>query len=297
MKTTAKLFPLALIAAATMASCNGKVSPEAQDDKVAVQFGSSITASRAVNDKWTAGDQIGIFMVEENEVLSKDAIREDADNIAYKTDGSGAFSPAAEEETIYFPMAGDVDFYAYYPHTAEVYDYRIALDLSDQSNQEALDLMYAKVRGRNKSNPKVELNFTHQLCKLILEVQPGTGLAQDDLAKLTVNVKDVDIRATFNLADGQISGEEEPKGIAMKTVEAGKRYEAILFPTTSESREIEFCLNNDHDAPFTWTMKTKLEGGKQYHYTGVKLSRTAAEVSGTITPWEDGGDNGEHIAK
>lgn len=297
MKTTAKLFPLALVAAATMASCNGKVSPEAQDDKVAVQFGSSITASRAVNDKWTAGDQIGIFMVEENEVLSKDAIREDADNIAYKTDGSGAFSPAAEEETIYFPMAGDVDFYAYYPHTAEVYDYRIALDLSDQSNQEALDLMYAKVRGRNKSNPKVELNFTHQLCKLILEVQPGTGLAQDDLAKLTVNVKDVDIRATFNLADGQISGEEEPKGIAMKTVEAGKRYEAILFPTTSESREIEFCLNNDHDAPFTWTMKTKLEGGKQYHYTGVKLSRTAAEVSGTITPWEDGGDNGEHIAK
>lgn len=297
MKTTAKLFPLALVAAATMASCNGKVSPEAQDDKVAVQFGSSITASRAVNDKWTAEDQIGIFMVEENEVLSKDAIREDADNIAYKTDGSGAFSPAAEEETIYFPMAGDVDFYAYYPHTAEVYDYRIALDLSDQSNQEALDLMYAKVRGRNKSNPKVELNFTHQLCKLILEVQPGTGLAQDDLAKLTVNVKDVDIRATFNLADGQISGEEEPKGIAMKTVEAGKRYEAILFPTTSESREIEFCLNNDHDAPFTWTMKTKLEGGKQYHYTGVKLSRTAAEVSGTITPWEDGGDNGEHIAK
>ena len=47
MKTTAKLFPLALVAAATMASCNGKVSPEAQDDKVAVQFGSSITAQRS----------------------------------------------------------------------------------------------------------------------------------------------------------------------------------------------------------------------------------------------------------
>lgn len=297
MKTTAKLFPLALVAAATMASCNGKVSPEAQDDKVAVQFGSSITASRAVNDKWTAGDQIGIFMVEENEVLSKDAIREDADNIAYKTDGSGAFSPAAEEETIYFPMAGDVDFYAYYPHTAEVYDYRIALDLSDQSNQEALDLMYAKVRGRNKSNPKVELKFSHLLSNLILEVQPGTGLTQADLAKLTVKVKDADTKAMFNLVDGTISGEETPEGFTMKTVEAGKRYEALLFPTTSESREIEFDLNNDHDAPFTWTMKTKLEGGKQYHYTGVKLSRTAAEVSGTITPWEDGGDNGEHIAK
>lgn len=297
MKIIAKLFPLALVAAAAMVSCNGKVSPDAQDDKVAVQFGSSITASRAVYDKWTAGDQIGIFMVEENEILSKDAIREDADNIAYKTEGDGAFSPVTAEQIIYFPMDGDVDFHAYYPYTAEVNDYRIALDLSDQSNQEALDLMYAKVSGRNKSNPKVELNFTHLLCRLILEVQPGTGLTQADLAKLTVKVKDVDTKATFNLVDGTISGEEEPKGIAMKTVEAGKRYEAILFPTTSESREIEFSLNNDHDAPFTWTMKTKLEGGKQYHYTGVKLSRTAAEVSGTITPWEDGGDNGEHIAK
>lgn len=298
MKTITELLPLALLAAATMVSCNGKVEPAAQDEKVAVQFGSSINAaSRAVNDKWTAGDQIGIFMVGENKVLSKDAISEEADNIAYRTEGDGAFSPVAAEQIIYFPMNGDVDFYAYYPYTPEVNDYRIALDLTDQSNQEALDLMFAKVSGCNKSNPKVELQFSHLLSNLILEVQPGTGLTQADLAELTVKVKDANTKATFNLVDGTISGEEEPKGIAMKTVEAGKRYEAILFPTTSESREIEFCLNNDHDAPFTWTMKTKLEGGKQYHYTGVKLSRTAAEVSGTITPWEDGGDNGEHIAK
>ena len=298
MKTITKLFPLALLASATMVSCNGKVEPAAQDEKVAVQFGSSINATtRAVNDKWTSGDQIGIFMTGENKTLSESSIREEADNIAYRTEGNGAFSPVTSEQIIYFPMDGDVDFHAYYPYTAEVNDYRIALDLSDQSNQEALDLMYAKVSGRNKSNPKVELNFTHLLCRLILEVQPGTGLTQADLAKLTVKVKDVDTKAMFNLVDGTISGEETPEGFTMKTVEAGKRYEALLFPTTSESREIEFSLNNDHDAPFTWTMKTKLEGGKQYHYTGVKLSRTAAEVSGTITPWEDGGDNGEHIAK
>lgn len=296
MKTTAKLFPLALVAAATMASCNGKVSPEAQDDKVAVQFGSSITASRAVNDKWTAGDQIGIFMTGENKTLSESSIREEADNIAYRTEGNGAFSPVTAEQIIYFPMDGDVDFYAYYPYTAQVNDYRIALDLTDQSNQEALDLMFAKVGGCNKSNPQVELKFSHLLSNLILEVQPGTGLTQADLAKLTVKVKDADTKAMFNLVDGTISGEEEPKDIAMKTVEAGKRYEALLFPTTSESREIEFDLNNDHDAPFTWTMKSALKGGSQYHHQ-VTLSRTAAEVSGSIKPWGNGGDNGEHIAK
>lgn len=297
MKTITELLPLALLAAATMVSCNGKVEPAAQDEKVAVQFGCSINATtRAVNDKWTSGDQIGIFMVGENKVLSKDAISEEADNIAYRTEGDGAFSPVAAEQIIYFPMNGDVDFYAYYPYTPEVNDYRIALDLTDQSNQEALDLMFAKVSGCNKSNPKVELNFTHLLCRLILEVQPGTGLTQADLAKLTVKVKDVDTKATFNLVDGTISGEEEPKGITMKTVEAGKRYEAILFPTESESREIEFDLNNDHDGPFTWTMKSALKGGSQYHHL-VTLSRTAAEVSGSIKPWDNGGDNGEHIAK
>ena len=297
MKTITKLFPLALLASATMVSCNGKVEPAAQDEKVAVQFGSSINATtRAVNDKWTSGDQIGIFMTGENKTLSESSIREEADNIAYKTEGDGAFSPVTAEQIIYFPMDGDVDFHAYYPYTAEVNDYRIALDLSDQSNQEALDLMYAKVSGRNKSNPKVELNFTHLLCRLILEVQPGTGLTQADLAKLTVKVKDVDTKAMFNLVDGTISGEETPEGFTMKTVEAGKRYEALLFPTTSESREIEFDLNNDHDAPFTWTMKSALKGGSQYHHQ-VTLSRTAAEVSGSIKPWDNGGDNGEHIAK
>lgn len=297
MKTITELLPLALLAAATMVSCNGKVEPAAQDEKVAVQFGSSINAaSRAVNDKWTAGDQIGIFMVGENKVLSKDAISEEADNIAYRTEGDGAFSPVAAEQIIYFPMNGDVDFYAYYPYTPEVNDYRIALDLTDQSNQEALDLMFAKVSGCNKSNPKVELQFSHLLSNLILEVQPGTGLTQADLAELTVKVKDANTKATFNLVDGTISGEETPKGFTMKTVEAGKRYEAILFPTESESREIEFDLNNDHDGPFTWTMKSALKGGSQYHHL-VTLRRTAAEVSGSIKPWDNGGDNGEHIAK
>lgn len=297
MKTITELLPLALLAAATMVSCNGKVEPAAQDEKVAVQFGSSINAaSRAVNDKWTAGDQIGIFMVGENKVLSKDAISEESDNIAYRTEGDGAFSPVAAEQIIYFPMNGDVDFYAYYPYTPEVNDYRIALDLTDQSNQEALDLMFAKVSGCNKSNPKVELQFSHLLSNLILEVQPGTGLTQADLAELTVKVKDANTKATFNLVDGTISGEETPKGFTMKTVEAGKRYEAILFPTESESREIEFDLNNDHDGPFTWTMKSALKGGSQYHHL-VTLSRTAAEVSGSIKPWDNGGDNGEHIAK
>lgn len=295
MKKMNKLLSLALLFC-LMLSCGSKDEPVKQD--VAAQFSGSIAGAETAEAQWRDGDRIAIFMVGMNNILSEEFICEGADNIAYKTDGSGAFSPDVDDETVFFPKDGNVDFYAYYPYTTEVNNYRIALDLTDQSNQEAIDLMYAKVGGCNRSNPNVELKFSHQLCNLILEVQPGTGLTQDDLSRLTVRVNGVDTEATFNLVDGIISGEGIPEGFTMKTVEAGKRYEAILLPTTSESHEIEFSLNNDHDGPFTWTMSTKLEGGRQYHYTNVKLSRTAAEVSGsTIKPWDDGGDNGEHEAK
>ncbi len=83
----------------------------------------------------------------------------------------------------------------------------------------------------------------------------------------------------------------------MKTTEAGKHYEAILLPTEEENRVIEFDLNNGYDAPFVWTMPGKLVGGNRYHYTVVKLSRSAVEISGTIESWTEAGDNNEHVAE
>ena len=64
----------------------------------------------------------------------------------------------------------------------------------------------------------------------------------------------------------------------MKTTDADKQYEVILFPTEEATRVIEFDLNNGYDAPFVWTMPVKLEGGKRYHYTLVKLRRSAVDL-------------------
>ena len=111
-----------------------------------------------------------------------------------------------------------------------------------------------------------------------LNVQPGNGLTQEDLKNMTVKVKGQNTKATFNLADGTISGEGNPADIMMKTTDADKQYEVILFPTEEATRVIEFDLNNGYDAPFVWTMPVKLEGGKRYHYTLVKLSRSAVDL-------------------
>lgn len=297
MKKMTKFFALALLAGAMVSCSTEDTAPSTQNDKVAVQFTGGINVStRAAGVAWTDGDRIGIFMTETNQPLSANAIQEGVDNVCYQTNGGKSFSPISGEKTIYFPIDGNVDFYSYYPQTT-VNEYKVALNVADQKSQEAIDFMYAKTTGCNKATPQVELKFNHQLCNLILNVQPGDGLTEDDLNKLKVTIKDQNTTATFNLADGVISGEGNPANIQMKAVQVGKKYEAILLPTKSTTREIEFDLDNGHDAPFVWTMATDLKGGNLYNYTTVKLTRTSVELSGTIKPWNEVKIDNENIAE
>ena len=296
MKKMIKFFALALLAGA-MVSCNTEdTASTTPNGKVAVQFTGGISVNtRASGLAWANGDRIGIFMTGTKQALSADAIKEGVDNVCYQTSGSIAFSPISGGKTIYYPIDGDVDFYSYYPQTT-VSDYKVALNVADQTNQEAIDFMYAKTTGCNKATPQVDLRFSHMLSRLILNVQPGNGLTEDDLNKLKVTIKDQNTTATFNLADGVISGDGNPANIKMKAVQVGKRYEAILLPTASKIREIEFDLDNGYDAPFVWKMDQELKGGNLYNYTTVKLTRSTVDMSGTIESWNVVRNNNENIA-
>lgn len=295
MKKIVTFFALALLAS-VMVSCNNENSPMAQDEKVAVQFTGGINVStRAAGVAWADGDKIGIFMTAAEETLSANSIKEGVDNVAYETNGGLSFSPISGGKTIYYPIDGDVDFYAYYPQTT-VNNYKVALNVADQSKQEAIDFMYAKTTGCNKAIPQVELKFSHQLSWLVLNVQAGNGLTEDDLKNLTVTIEDQNTTATFNLVDGTLSDEGNPNNITMKTVEAGKVYEAILLPTTSETRKIVFDLNTGYDAPFVWTMESDLKGGNRYNYTTVKLTRTSVDIMGTIESWNEVKNINENVA-
>lgn len=297
MKKMTKFFALALLAGAMVSCSTEDTAPSTQNDKVAVQFTGGINVNtRAAGVAWADGDRIGIFMTGADQSLSADAIQEGVDNVCYQTSGSSAFSPISGGKTIFFPIDGDVDFYSYYPQTT-VSDYKVALNVADQTSQEAIDFMYAQTKGCHKSIPQVELKFNHMLSNLVLNVQPGNGLTEDDLNKLKVTIKDQNTTATFNLADGLISGEGNPANIQMKAVQVGKKYEAILLPTKSTTREIEFDLDNGHDAPFVWKMDSELKGGNMYNYTTVKLTRTDVELTGTIKPWNEVKNDNENIAE
>ena len=255
------------------------------------------SVSRAIDTDWGSNDKIGIFMVYSgNGVgLTLENICDGADNKCYITpNGNGKFEPSVTPEEpgevntnrIYFPIIGTVDFYAYYPFVTPLTDYTCSLNIADQSNQEAIDFMYAdKAEGYTKNNPVVSFNFSHQLSKLVLTITPGDGLTAADLENLSVTVGGQHTTATFNLSDGTLTAGAETKDITLLTTKSGALCEAILLPDATTSRTLTFDLNNDNDLPFTWEMDKALAAGSKYTYD-VKLHRTKIEITGaTITEW------------
>ena len=297
------------MAAATMilAGCsNDENEPADKTDgqRVPVEFRASVgvTETRAVDQAWSSTDAIGIFMVKAGQTFLPEQISEGAENIRYAVDNasSGTFNP--DGTTIYYPMDdSQVDFYAYSPqgsvtNAAEPNpkNYLYAINVATQTAQEALDLLYSNdVKGKKKTDKTaIALGFKHQLCKVILTVQPGAGVSADDLSGLTVKVNSQNTTATFDLTAGALKTDAANAfDITLFKRADAYIYEAILLPDAATDRTFEFNLNNGHDAPFAWNMSKALTAGSKYTYT-VKLNRTGVEVSGQIDAWnpETGGE-------
>lgn len=293
-----KYVGMAAMALAMTACSSEENGLDTTNERVAVEFTGNVgvVQTRAVDQAWSANDKIGIFMKTTGEALNTANISEGASNIAYQFASGSAFSPVST--TIYYPMDGSqVDFIAYYPYS----DSKVSIDASgasyginvaDQSNQEAIDFMYSNnVTGKSKTDKQAALSFNHQLCKVVLTVQPGDGVDESELTGLTVKVNEQNTIATFDLSNGTMGITSIPATLSLYKQANAYVYEAILLPNTALSRIFEFDLNNNHDAPFTWNMNKALTGGSKYTYT-VKLNRTGVEVSGNIQPWnpENGGE-------
>lgn len=263
------------------------------ESRTAVQFSSSINGqikTKAADNSWNANDAIGVFMKTGTgltNVLSA--------NKVYLTLGDGEFKPSNVEQTIYYPEDGKtVDFIAYYPFNQSLSGNNYAVNVSAQSNQAAIDLLYANnAVGLSKSSTNANLVFSHQLSKVEFTVKNGTGVA--DLNGLSVSMTDLKTNADFDLATGNITPQSQKGAILTKTgVKNGATVaEAILIPTTDETGiKVVFTLGVK---TFTWALPagTKFEKGKKYSYEielkgeGTVPVGTAAFIKASIINWND----------
>lgn len=299
MKT--KLLPVLALSTILFTSCNDEKTPEVNDGRVKFSSGITDVHSRvggAEGDLWNNGDAIGIYMIEHDETLSASSIKEGADNVKYTTASTGASALFASTTPIYYPVNGPlVDFIACHPYGSSAVDenYWYDIDLKDQSNQSAIDLMTASANndgaGYDKTNTSVvNLHFKHHLAKVILQVKAGDGV--NNLTGLEVKVKGMHYTVIFDLTDFSFVGTGSTADTEITpyfNTENGN-YELILPPTLLYNLSdciAEFTVGGN---TYVWIIAdnsndiTDFNSGEKYTFD-VTLTKQKVQVSGTIEKW------------
>jgi|AGTN01.2.fsa_nt_gi hypothetical protein len=297
MKT--RLFLVITAIATVITSCgNGDEVVNNSNDRVAVRFTSAVAdvTTRVNNTQWEGSEHIGIFMVGNGKALSAANILERADNYEYKTTTTGetaTFTPAGND-TIYYPTAGDVNFIAYYPYSTQLNTYGLSVNVSSQTMQSALDLLYAKSTAYNKNSGSATLPFEHKLVKLVFNISNGSGVIQP-LTGLEVKITNQQTTdAIFDLATGTLTGNTGGTStITAKTAGNGELSEAIVLPLTDNS-SVQLTFTNQANPEETFTSGVpaingtdkEWKSGNRYIYQ-VVLKKNEAAIQGTIEPWID----------
>ncbi|WP_278690496.1 fimbrillin family protein [Leyella stercorea] len=287
-KSSFMLFAMA--GAMTLASCsneevNGNDTKNAQLQVVA---NIALPQTRAFDDQWNAGDQIGIYTLKAG-TTEIDA----ADNLAYRntlTEGSAAnanFAPAGKAANL--PDDGSkVDVVAYYPYSTTAAAGVVELDVQKQDNQAAIDLLGAKTVGVSADAPQAVLNFKHKLTKIFMVTTAEDGSSLSDLKAYIKGMYTKVSYSAFTDELNMVSGDTK-KDVEMRSAD-GNYVEAIVLPNINgndaATRNIEF-EHNGMVYKAAISADVKFESGKKYVYN-VTFTATGAKIEGAgITNWEE----------
>lgn len=228
--------------------------------------------SRAYDTSWETNDAIGLFMYASNDKTNLLAI-----NVPYVTaNGDGYF--VSQHTPIYYPEDNSpVDFIAYYPYNENINDYsNYAIDLSNQTKQNAIDLMTAiNLTNRNQTSPQGNLQFKHLLAKLILNLKSTSG---SSLKGIKASISGLQVKGTANLAEGTITPSGEATTFSLYINEQATQAEAILLPQTlSENLKIKLELNGQ-SKEITTQISGNIEQGNKY-ICNVNISSQGGEIA------------------
>ena len=284
-----------------MAGCSTEEVPSGGNDnngRVALQVSSGIQ-TRAFDNQWEVGDQIGIFMLNSGQNTVADGYGNVPYLVASAGAGGKAFTPSSK--VIYFPTNGDKrDFIAYYPYSADkVTEGVYSIDLTEQDPQKDIDFMLAgKVTDKSREDAYVSFQFAHKLVKIVMDIKPGDGVTADDLKNVTVSLTGQPTVGTFDVLNGQnvTVTSTDKKAVTLLANADGTHAEGIVFPSENYDG-MSFTFTTQAIGSYEWTLSSsenaiKFESGKKFLYT-ITIHRTFIDVTATIKDWEPGNGSGE----
>ena len=282
---------LALPAVALLALAGCRQMPEPVQTPVGADFTTSIGSyfTRAADDHWDAGDQVGIYMMSAGVPLGNDAL---AFNRRYTTTGTSALGAATPADEIFYPDNGAaVDFVAYYPWRETITDYTYPVNVATQAPLAAIDLLWSNnAHGFNKTNPTAAMTFTHRLSKIVLRI---TDLGENIVATPGVTIEGIATTAGFSLVDGSISDVANPADVAMVVSSIGDHTfaaEAIVIPSDGVEFNLMFTIG---DKTLRRPVTANLAAGKKYIYNITITDKLFMEGEGEIIDWDE--EPGEDI--
>ena len=209
-------------------SCEGeKIDYSILDKSIVVTAQVKRSKTRLMNDAWSPGDAIGIYMIRAGEALSQSSV--EVSNAQYVTHkGKSSFVPKNVANDVKFPYDGSsVDFISYYPYGTVNSKFEYSIDISDQTDQSAIDFVYSdNAKLLNKNSGTVGLTFTRQLTKIVLKINT---IDASSLFDVNVTLIGSNTRGKFSLVDKSLTASTK-KNIPMKVSDDGTTAEAILFP-------------------------------------------------------------------
>lgn len=311
---------LALMAgAALLCACTQEDAPGDGDARIPVTFSAALNSSVATSPEtgeelgyspatrttnsgntWLPTDRIGIIMARAGSDIDQDDESVLADNVAYAPadittnavgQSTATFARAdAGAQPVVYPPTGNVDFYAYYPYTAKVTDggtfddnrYEFRVNLSDQSNPAAIDVLYAQINDVSRSSVPVQLRFRHQFAQITLHVTAGDSFIAADIAALTAAGVKIKINTDVTVRlwdDGKVKVKVEPATVnphkENTAAGAAATFSVIVGPGNHDATPVTFALGGNI---YTATLPAgQWRPGDNYVYP-LTIRRTGIEV-------------------
>lgn len=250
-------------------------------------LGNGGVTSRATGKAWEKDDGIGLFMKKEGIDLTLNAL---AKNVKLTTDGTSRFT-YLQDEKVYFPFNKEkVDFISYHPYRSSLDGLNYMIDVSNQTNLPAIDLLYSNnATGKNSDTQEVDLIFEHQLTKVVFTIVVNN--TEKELSGLTASISNVNTKANFSLIDGTLTDKSEPNDVVLDVNSTGSVLQAILLPENNLTNKI-LVINID-GTTYTYPLIssstiTSFEKSKQCVYN---ITLNAGQgpvieyVTATITDW------------
>ena len=284
------LMALVALTVCFLSSCQEEEQREVMSG-VEVRFSSQIQ-TRAVNNQWEEGDEIGVFMHYANGPLSDATLVDNVSNFKYLATSSGNLDPATELDKMYYPMSSAVSFVAYYPFD-NVEGYSVNLDVSNQKKYSEIDLLYSNnQKSVQSTSSPLSLEFEHKLSKVSFLIKAGYGIDSDDLSGLTLTIRKAVTEATFSLSDAAFTlgnGSLDVKALTKNLENGGVQAEAIMIPQDCGNVSVIVSLASGKNFMYTLSGNQKWESGKSYNY-GFDLSDKTVNtsLSATIKDWSEG---------